>query len=127
MSVLYVEDDADLREVMALWLERCGAVVQQATTAEEALALFLDSPPSVVLSDIAMPGKDGLWLLNQVRARTGSASVPFIAFTGRTRAPDRAEVLAAGFIEYLVKPTEQDVVVGAILKAVASPRLPRSA
>ena len=127
MSVLYIEDDADVREVMALWLERFGALVQQAATAEEALALFLNSPPGVVLADIAMPGKDGLWLLDEVRARTGTATVPFIAFTGLTGARDRAEVLAAGFIEYLVKPTEQDVLVDAILRAVASPRLLRSA
>ena len=120
ISVLYVEDDPDAREVMGLVLERFGAIVQPAATADEALALFVDNPPMVVLADIAMPGRDGLWLLREVRGGNATPPVPFIAFTGLSRVRDRDEVLAAGFVEYLLKPTENEVLVQAIQNAVAT-------
>ena len=103
-------------------LERFGATVRQAATADDALASFLECPPSVVLADIAMPRKDGLWLLGEVRARVATTTVPFIAFTALARQRDRAEILGAGFVEYLLKPTEPEVLVEAIRKAVALDR-----
>jgi CheY-like chemotaxis protein len=127
VSVLYVEDDDDVREVMAMVLERFGAIVRPVATATEALALFLGDPPAVVLADIAMPGHDGFWLLREVRARRDAPAVPFIAFTALARERDRAQVLTAGFVEYLAKPAEPEVLVDAIVRVLATPRLPRSA
>jgi CheY-like chemotaxis protein len=117
ISVLYVEDDADAREVMALVLEHLGAVVRPAGTADEALASFVANPAMVVLADIAMPDHDGFWLLREV-AGDEMPPVPFIAFTGLCGARDREEVLAAGFVDYLLKPVENDVLIDAVRTAV---------
>jgi CheY-like chemotaxis protein len=121
IAVLYVEDDADAREVMALVLERFGAAVQPAATADEALALFVANPTTIVLADIVMPGHDGFWLLREV-AGGGMPPVPFIAFTGLCGERDREEVLAAGFVDYLLKPVENEVLVDAIRNAGAARR-----
>ena len=117
VSVLYVEDDSDVREVITMALERYGATVRQVSTAAEALAVFLDSPPAVVVADVALPVNDGIWLLEQVRSRTATR-VPFIAFTALALQRDRDSILAAGFADYVVKPIEAEVLVDAIARAL---------
>ena len=65
---------------MALML--AGAHVRSASNAEEALELLRASVPAVIITDIRMPGHNGLWLLDQVRALPLSSAVPVIAYTG---------------------------------------------
>src|SRR5262249_57385291 len=71
-TVLVVEDDDDTREVMRAMLELCGATVLVAESAKRGLETFLTSHPNAIVSDIAMPGEDGYWLVREV-ARTLNA------------------------------------------------------
>jgi putative nucleotidyltransferase with HDIG domain len=66
-SVLVVDDETGIREVMARWLASGGYAVRTAACASEALERVHDLPPAVALCDIRMPGQDGLWLANQIR------------------------------------------------------------
>ncbi|NJM05315.1 response regulator [Candidatus Gracilibacteria bacterium] len=95
----------------------CGAIVRTSAQAREALAIVRDWQPVVLISDIAMPGEDGYWLIKQVRALPPDqgGSIVAVALTAYVRIEDRLRVLASGFEHYVPKPVEpaelRDVVV----------------
>ena len=76
--------------------------------------------PDVILTDIAMPGEDGYWLLSEIRhhAAGGVSGLPVVAATAYGRDHSRARVLAAGFLDHLPKPVDPDVLCRAIAAAV---------
>jgi CheY-like chemotaxis protein len=104
--VLLVEDDATGREMMATLLELSGATVTAVGSAAEALAALDASWQDVMVSDIAMPDRDGYTLIRQVRARPAERGglIPALALSGYTEAGDRALALDAGFHVHLSKP-----------------------
>src|SRR2546421_9014704 len=78
-TVLVVEDDDDTREVMRAMLELCGATVLVAQSARTGLEEFLRSRPDAIVSDIAMPGEDGYWLLRGMGRRPKTPHAPAAA------------------------------------------------
>jgi CheY-like chemotaxis protein len=115
MNVVVVDDHLDSAELLAAILEMCGATVRMATSANEALAAVEDDEPAVLVSDIAMPERDGYWLLEQVKSKRG-ASPPVIAVTAHADFHDRQRALRAGFDAYLVKPVDPDELCEAVLR-----------
>ena len=115
MSVVVVDDHLDSAELLAAILEMCGANVRMTTSASEALAAVEDTEPSVLVSDIAMPERDGYWLLEQVKSKCGS-SPPVIAVTAHANHHDRQRALRAGFDAYLVKPVDPDELCEAVAR-----------
>src|SRR5882724_4709459 len=102
IHVLVVEDNPDARELLKTILEYAGALVSVASGAEQALRMCEQIVPDVLLTDIAMPGQDGFWLIGELRARqaSGQRPIPAIAVTGQGMAtPARCD--AAGFAEVL--------------------------
>jgi CheY-like chemotaxis protein len=112
--VLVVEDDKDARDVICAILDYEGAMVIGTASAEEAMAILRSVRPHVILTDIALPGHDGFWLLEQLRAapRTRGIAVAAVAAIAT-----RHEVLDAGFDAYLGKPVWPDSVPDAVLAA----------
>jgi CheY-like chemotaxis protein len=108
ISVLIVDDDADNCEILGISLTHLGVIVRTASSAEQALELFKASAPAIVLTDIAMQGRDGYWLLHEIRALPEGRSIPVIAVTGRATQRDRDALRAAGFDAHLVKPGDLD-------------------
>lgn len=108
VHVMLVEDNADARNIIRRVLEHCGAMVTVAETARAALRRLRAMPgrPHVLVSDIALPGADGYWLLRQVRALGRLTTLPAIAITAHRNEYDREETLAAGFQEYFHKPLD---------------------
>jgi PAS domain S-box-containing protein len=104
--VLVVDDQADILDLLAEILAADGAVVQTCATAVEALGLVRSWRPEVLVCDIAMPGQDGYWLIEQVRriAPEAGGAVPAVALTAYVRMEDRLRILGAGFQQYLPKP-----------------------
>jgi CheY-like chemotaxis protein len=121
VRVLVVDDDADNCEVLAAVLELSGARVVTAQSAADALLSFEKEIPHVLISDIGLPGEDGLALLRQVRARSPSqgGNVPAIALTGYTHLEKGAEP-AHGFHARLTKPVDFDQVIAAVARALES-------
>jgi CheY-like chemotaxis protein len=103
VRVMVVDDDRESCEVMREALQGVGASVQIATSVDEAVTTLSNFTPDVVLSDLAMPGRDGFGVLTAVRAIT-QRRIPVIAVTAYARAEDRERVMTAGFDDYLAKP-----------------------
>lgn len=107
VHVLVVDDEPDARDVFETVLKQGGATVSAAASASEALDLLSSERPTVLLSDIAMPGVDGLELIDTVRNRTDwAADIPAGAVTAHARGVDRDSALARGYDLHVVKPVE---------------------
>jgi len=119
LQVVAVDDDEDSLEYFAAALRACGAAVLTASTAVDALALVRERGPHVVLSDIAMVGQDGYWLVREIRGLAGqdARAVPVVATTAYGREHPRARALAAGFVDLLPKPVDPEVLCLAIARA----------
>jgi CheY-like chemotaxis protein len=104
LHVLVVDDDADSNAVVSTLLVARGAEVRTALSAHDALALVGEWRPDVVVSDIAMPGEDGVAFLRALRARGGAGDVPAIALTAYGTGEDRRRLLDAGFQAHVPKP-----------------------
>ena len=121
IRVLLVEDDLDVRQVLALVLELSGATVTPVGSVREALQVLGTVEPHVIVSDIGMPGEDGFALVRRLRAREaadGGANIPAIALTGYVAPEDRSRLLAAGFQAHLRKPVEPDELVATVASLV---------
>ncbi len=101
--ILLADDNADMRSYLKRILGR-DYEVQTAANGEEALALAIDSPPDLILSDVMMPRLDGFGLLNQLRARPETKTIPVILLSARAGEESRVGGLDAGADDYLVKP-----------------------
>jgi PAS domain S-box-containing protein len=117
IRVLVVDDEHDTREVLSVMLARYGTEVRAAGSAAEAMAIFKQWKPSVLVSDIGMPEEDGYALIGRIRAlpEEEGGEVPAIALTAFAAAQDKERALAAGFQRHIAKPVEPV----ALAKAVA--------
>ena len=116
VRVLVVDDVRAVREVVAEILANDGAKVTAVGSAEEALDALLGERPDVLLSDLAMPGKGGYWLIGQVRALPPERGgvTPAAALTAFTGPEHRASVLRAGFQLHVEKPISLDALIEAV-------------
>lgn len=118
LTVVIIDDDGGSLGYFETALRAAGATVLTASTAPDGLRLVQERRPDVVLSDIAMPGKDGYWLVSEIRRLPSPAGeVPVVATTAYGRAHPRERALAAGFVDHLPKPVEPDVLCTAIARA----------
>ena len=113
-SILLVEDDASVREAVAMALEGDGHRVETAVSGDEALARWRHSHPDLILLDVMLPGADGLEVCRAVRR---DDQVPIIMLTARSDAIDVVLGLESGADDYVTKPFETRVLLARI-KAV---------
>jgi CheY-like chemotaxis protein len=118
VRILVVDDDDDTRELLTRILERRGAKVIAAGSANEAWAAFEGSALDVLLVDIAMPIEDGYSLIRRVRAcpPEKGGRVPAAALTARVIIQDRLESLRAGFQSHLAKPVDPEELVEVLVR-----------
>ena len=122
VRVLYVDDRDDARLVIATMLRQYGANVLQAASVDDALGLIARERPHVVLTDIAMPHRDGYDLLASIRAEHEWSNLPVLALTAERRNGDEARATAAGFAGFLRKPIEPRELARAVAEAVPASR-----
>lgn len=118
IRVLVVDDEPDGRETIAKVLSTYHAEVATASSVREALELFAQSPPDVLVSDIGMPGEDGYDLVREVRRLSGpqGGQVPAMALTAFAREEDRLQAIAAGFQVHATKPIEPAELVAGVAR-----------
>jgi CheY-like chemotaxis protein len=118
LTVLLVDDEDDVRDALRLILQQNGLVVTTASSVREGFELLLRDQPDVLLSDIAMPGEDGLSFIRRVRLLPpGSGGlIPAAALSAYASAGDRRAALLAGFQFHIAKPVDP----GHLLAVIAS-------
>ena len=104
--VLLVDDAPDTLDLLHTLFEQRGSQVVSAATAEEALRLAAEHTPTVIISDIGMPGMDGYQLLAELRRLPHLVGVPAVAISGYAMEEDRARALRAGFAAHVPKPID---------------------
>jgi response regulator RpfG family c-di-GMP phosphodiesterase len=115
-SVLIVDDEPGVRHLMRRWLESRGYSVAVAPGAEKALEVMAATPTAVALCDLRMPGRDGLWLADQLRREHPETAV--IIATGDCEAGSSPDDLGHGVVEYLTKPFERERLCEAVSRGV---------
>ncbi len=120
VRVLLVDDEADARELLAEVLEQYGATVTAVASADEAVRVLREERPTVLLSDIGLPGEDGHSLMRRVRALPPEAGgrTPAAALTAFARTEDGRRSLAAGFHRHTTKPI-QPAALAALVRELA--------
>lgn len=108
VRVLVAEDEPDARDLVCAVLERCNMEVTCAGSVSQALSLFRQRPPDVLLSDIGMAGESGYDLIRRVRALPPKygGGVPALALTAYASAADKQRALSAGFTAHTGKPAD---------------------
>ena len=126
VRVLIVDDAPFVRDVVTDILQQDGAVVTAVETAEKALEILQRERPTVLLSDLSMPGKGGYWLIGQVRALPPDrgGATPAVAFTAYTGPEHRASVVRAGFQLHVGKPVGIHELVD-VVATLAGTQVPR--
>lgn len=100
-SILVVEDEASIAEVVSLYLKRAGFSAQVASDGKQAMGIFERQPPDFIILDLMLPEVDGLALTRWLRDRS---DVPIIMLTARREEADRIAGLEMGADDYVVKP-----------------------
>lgn len=119
--ILIVDDDDSVRDVISVLLREEGYQCVVATGADMALDLVAAEETPLVISDMKMPGKDGLWLLENLRERHPDTSVIMLTGYGDTEAA--VDCLRRGAVDYLLKPPRLTDLVRAIERALAKRRI----
>jgi two-component system chemotaxis sensor kinase CheA len=103
LEVVLAEDSLATREVLRVLLEEQGFRVRLAGDGEEAMARIAEAVPDVLVSDVNMPRRDGLWLTRTLRTRPETERLPIVLLTSQDDAASRAAGAAAGADAYLLK------------------------
>jgi DNA-binding NarL/FixJ family response regulator len=105
-KILLVDDDKTLQTVLTRYLEKRGYSVRVVNSGVQGLKLFSQDPPDLVVSDIMMPGMDGLEFCRRLRATRPGQLVPFIFLTAKKDLEDRVQGHYIGADDYITKPFE---------------------
>ena len=123
-SILIVEDEPAILELVGVNLEHAGYETLRATSAEEATRLLGEVLPDVVLLDWMLPGQSGLALARRLRGDARTKELPLIFLTARAGEPDKVAGLEAGADDYITKPFSTRELVARI-RAVLRRRKPQ--
>ena len=123
LSVLYVDDDPDIREVAALSLGLDGQIKTKTAESGASALAILDGGlvPDAILLDVMMPDLDGPATLGQIRQRPHLADVPVIFITARALGHEQARLLAQGAKAIIVKPFDPISLARRVREVLAAP------
>ena len=128
-TILIVDDEREIRELLRYNLEREGYHVLTAQAGEEGLARIFSARPDLVLLDLLLPGLNGLEILREVRAEPSTKDLPVLLLTARGAEMDKLLGFERGADDYITKPfSPREVLarVDAVLRRARPPREPEA-
>jgi two-component system, OmpR family, phosphate regulon response regulator PhoB len=123
-TILVVEDEPDIQELIAYNVEKAGHVAQRAGSAEQALEMIREALPHLVLIDWMLPGMSGIDLAKTLRGNRRTEGIPLIMVTARGAEQDKLAGLETGADDYMTKPFSP-AELNARIKAVLRRRAPQ--
>jgi two-component system alkaline phosphatase synthesis response regulator PhoP len=112
--ILVAEDDPDIANLLAHYLQRAGFEADLVASGADVLPRIKKAPPDVLLLDVMLPGLDGLSVCRTVRSDQRTASIPIIMVTAKTDESDRIVGLELGADDYIAKPFSPNEVIARI-------------
>jgi two-component system phosphate regulon response regulator PhoB len=125
-TILVVEDEPAIQELLAINLTHAGFLVVRAGSAEEAEAAIRSALPDLVLLDWMLPGQSGIALAKKLRSDQRTREIPVIMLTARAHEDDKIQGLEAGADDYVTKPFSPKELVARV-RAVLRRRAPHLA
>ena len=129
-TILIVEDEADIADLVKYHLEREGLVARTVADGKQALELIVRDHPDLIILDLMLPGMDGLEMCRRLRGQSATQRIPIIMLTARAEEVDRIVGLEIGADDYVAKPfSPRELVarVKAVLRRAAAPVGPSEA
>ena len=123
-TVLVVEDDPDIRELLRFTLERAGLKVVEAESGEDALTVLDGPQPSLAIIDWMLPGINGVELTRRLRKDPLTSAMPLIMLTARGEEADKLKSFDSGIDDYLTKPFSPKELVARVKALVRRTGLP---
>ena len=123
-TVLVVEDDPDIRELLRFTLERAGLNVVEAESGEDALTVLDGPQPSVAIIDWMLPGINGVELTQRLRKDPLTSAMPLIMLTARGEEADKLKSFDSGIDDYLTKPFSPKELVARVKALIRRTGLP---
>ncbi len=120
-SILLVEDEHDIQELLKFHLERENFDVEVVGTGEDALASLKSSNPSLILLDLMLPGIDGLEVCRRLKAQPETLDIPIMMLTAKDSEADIVTGLEMGAADYITKPFSPRVLVARIHSVLRRP------
>lgn len=118
LSVLYVEDEEEVRDLLARFLRRWVGVLHTAANGQEGVRAFAEHHPDVVVTDIKMPLMDGLEMASSIKS--SAKEVPIIVITAHSEQDYFIRAIEIGVDRYVIKPVNTDTLLRAIYKSAKS-------
>ena len=118
--ILVIEDEAAIRNNLALFLRAEGYAVSTADNGAAGVAAARADPPHLIICDIRMPELDGYGVLAALRQNAGTARIPFMFLTASADRAERHIGLAQGADEYITKPFKLPDLLAAIKRRLAA-------
>src|SRR5688572_21913309 len=104
MHILVAEDDRDIADLVAIYIQKAGWTPHVVATGDDALAHARAEPVDVAILDVMLPGLSGLEVCRALRADRATAGIPIIMVTARAEEADRIVGLEIGADDYVSKP-----------------------
>ena len=123
-TVLVVEDDPDIRELLRFTLERAGLKVVEAESGEAALTVLDGPQPSLAIIDWMLPGINGVELTQRLRKDPLTSAMPLIMLTARGEEADKLKSFDSGIDDYLTKPFSPKELVARVKSLIRRSGLP---
>ena len=115
-KILVIDDDASLRRVVEYNLQEAGYQVLSAASGEAGLSMFGEEAPALVITDMKMPGMDGMQVLKAVKERSSETLVIMVTAFGTVDVA--VEAMKAGAYDYITKPFNRDELLLTVAKAL---------
>ena len=117
-SVLIVEDDEDIRELVSYHLLKEGYQVASVASGEEALSMVEGQPPDLIVLDVMLPGVDGMTVCQKLRSEPKTADIAVMMLTAKGEEADIIRGLNLGATDYITKPFSPKVLLARVRAAL---------